>query len=381
MPAARPATTATVTQTGNRVDLRFGDLDFRFDVDGIDLPADLDPSFAAFVLTPIAMRRGVDIAFERPVDPTILSNCNRLAEIWSIWRPGRYVPIQLSSPPGWTRPTRQRLPDLRLYSGGVDSTFPMVQRGHRDPPAHALTLRSMDYKNSSDETYRKFVAKTEALPAALNYRRIFLRSNVKMDQYDPAPRGHADTGSWPFHLATCLTLFSDLFETGILAADYTDYEDLLVFPSSNHVSNGYFFGSDFRVETEGLRSTRIEKIAAIAESPAALQSLTFCTIESSKPENCGRCPKCIRTKAMFMATTGQVPPIFADCTISERQLTRFNLANQSHLAFFLQVVRTARKTGTLDRLPGLEEFVRRGGSVPNRIRGMINRVLVERGYG
>lgn len=380
MSADRPSASVTVEVSGQRVAVRCGEIAFSFEAAGVTLPEDLDPGFVAFVLVPIAMRRGFDVAFAQPIDPVVVDNANRLAEIWSVWKPGQYTRVRLTSPPGWRRPARDRRPDLHLYSGGVDSTHTLVRRGRRDPRGHALTLRGMDYKAASDETFGRFVAKTDGLAAHLGYDRVFLRSDLVMARIDPVK--HAEgSGSWGFFLASCLALFSDLFETGGISADYTEAEDLQVMSSSNHVTNRYFAGSDFRVETFGSDVSRIEKVAELARVPEALASLTFCTIDSWKPGNCGRCPKCIRTKAMFMAAAGEIPPIFADRTLTRLQLTRFNLGNVSHLLFFLQVVHTAKRNGTLGRLPGLADFVARGGSAPNRLRAMVSRILVERGLG
>ena len=144
---------------------------------------------------------------------------------------------------------------------------------------------------------------------ALNYRRIVIRTNA---QREPSAITHA------FTLAGSLFLLSDLFEEGTLAADSTYAEDMATFPwGTNHVTNEYLAGSDFSVRTIGADVARTDKITAIMGAGLDPRTLSFCRKRGVMPDNCGTCRKCIRTKAMFLVSTGSIPEIFADNSFTE----------------------------------------------------------------
>lgn len=358
-----------VRQSGNSIAVEGSDFTLRFDVEGTDLPP-VDPGFAAWVLLPLMMRRGEDIAFEQPVDPVVLANANRLVEIWSIWLPGEYRPIAVTAPGGWVPHRGPRDEALHLYSGGVDSTFTLMAAGHRSPPGTALTVLGMDYHLAEEPRFGRLLAKTAPLLDLLGYRRVVVRANFREVFKGPISNAHA------FVFASCQFLFKPLFTRAVMSADNTPEHDMLSFDSSNHVTNKYFAGTDFRMDTAGAADTRTDKIEALARRPDILPFLAFCTARTHKPENCGRCSKCIRTKAMFIAASGATPPIFDDMDFSWRHLARINVRVRRHYAFFADLAITARRNGTIHLLGDIEERLRRPGRWSSPTAASFNRLVL-----
>jgi hypothetical protein len=66
------------------------------------------------------------------------------------------------------------------------------------------------------------------------------------------------------------------------------------------------------MEAANLDIMRGEKMHLIHGSMEALSSLTFCVDYRARPNNCGRCSKCVRTKAMLLPSVGVVPDVFLD---------------------------------------------------------------------
>ena len=67
------------------------------------------------------------------------------------------------------------------------------------------------------------------------------------------------------------------------------------------------------------------------------------------PDNCGTCRKCIRTKAMFLVSTGSIPEIFVDNSFNEvlaQQMAR-KFSERVHL---FDIYHCARNRGVLDNL-------------------------------
>jgi hypothetical protein len=337
-----------VIQKGNSVAIEGDKLVVHFSVEGMDLPPDIDPSFAVWALLAPAMEGGFNFHFNRPIDPVVAANAQRLTRIWEMWVPSRYRSIKVSGEGEWSRKPRDRLPRVQLYSGGCDSTYAIL-RG-RDPVkrGYVATIYGLDYardKGDSD-AFAKLLAKTEPLLEALNYQRIIIRTDASRL---PQRLTHA------FTLASCLFLLSDLFAEGLLAADLTPPQDAVAFPwGSNHITNPYLAGSDFAVRTIGAEIGRTAKLAAIAATQY-LPFLACCRQRDSAPVNCGVCWKCVQTKAMLLAATGSIPDIFRNGTLDECLMQNFK--PDKYRAELFDLYGYAKDRGVVDVVPGLERLV------------------------
>jgi hypothetical protein len=201
---------------------------------------------------------------------------------------------------------------------------------------------------TDERNVAKLIAKTDPLLAALDYKRIVITTNA---QRDPSAITHA------FTLAGSLFLLSDLFEEGTLAADSTYAEDMATFPwGTNHVTNEYLAGSDFSVRTVGAEVKRTDKIAAIIGAGLDPHTLSFCRKRGVMPENCGTCRKCIRTKAMFLVSTGSIPQIFVDNSFNETLATEMAKKFSERVHLF-DIYHCARERGRLDKIPNLAALV------------------------
>ncbi|MGB6950128.1 MAG: hypothetical protein WBD84_13175, partial [Methyloceanibacter sp.] len=182
----------------------------------------------------------------------------------------------------------------------------------------------------------------------LNCKRIVVRNNAHREP--PAL-------TIQFTLASSLFLLSDLFEEGTLAADSTLAEDMATFPwGTNHVTDAYLAGSDFAVRSVGAEARRTEKIASIAGSGLDLHSLSFCRRRKVMPENCGVCRKCIRTKAMFLITTGRIPEIFLDTSFGESLMREMGKKYSDRVHLF-DIYFYAKDRGLVDMIPGLADLM------------------------
>ena len=299
-----------LTQDRNMVKITGEGVNLHFAVEGIALPSDLDATFAVWAVMALAMEQGFNVHINHPVDPLVAENAERLSQFWEMWAPGWYRSIHVSGEGTWSRPPRVRLPLVQLYSGGVDATYALLKNRNADDQAYAATIFGIDSRSEEDEeSFNSLIARTNPLLEQLSCRRIIIRTNANRK---PSEYSHG------FTLAASLYLLSDLFAAGTIAADRTIAQDLVTFPwGTNHVINAYFNGSDFQVVSVGEGVTRTEKVAALAESGIDLTVLSFCRQRKFIPENCGVCNKCIRTKSMFLATTGKIPDIFVDSRLDE----------------------------------------------------------------
>jgi hypothetical protein len=335
-----------IAQDGNKVTLRADGIETYFLVEGITLPAKVDASFAVWALLPMAMQEGFNLHVKQPIDPTVAANAELVSQIWEMWVPNLYRSVKVSGEGDWSRNPLGRRPIVQLFSGGIDSTFSILKNRRPLDSGFAVTVCGVDQTDESNIV--QLVEKTEPLLNELNCERIVVRNNVHREP--PAL-------TIQFTLASSLFLLSDLFEQGTLAADSTVAEDMATFPwGTNHVTDAYLAGSDFSVRTIGAEARRTEKIATIASSGLDLHSLTFCRSRKVIPENCGVCRKCIRTKAMFLITTGGIPKIFLDNSFDESLMREMGKKYSDRVHLF-DIYFYAKDRGLVDRIPGLGDLV------------------------
>jgi hypothetical protein len=339
-----------VQQNGNRIDISYAGYDVWIEVSGVDLPVLDDYSFAVWMLLPLAMRLRLPINVVGAVDKVVLDNARELAKIWELWAPEQFRSIPISAEIQRSN-VRKSSSDAKLflYSGGVDSTYMLLQPGVITSGSHALTVHGLDYKLKDEVGFSSLIDKTTPLLQRLGLKRIVLKTNLA-SVVKNLSLNHG------FCLAGCGFIFRDIFSSVNIAADYNIAQEMLAFPwGTNHVTNPLFSGSNYRLGTMNGDVSRTEKIAFLGGDANACNSITFCGKWEHRPDNCGRCDKCIRTKAMFLVEKGEVPQIFKCNLFDKRHVNSIDLSTRKELAFISELITRARKNGVLNRLFGLDQ--------------------------
>lgn len=335
----------------SRIELIAGDISIYLEISGFEIEHVSD-DFAVWLMLPIAMKQGKNLHIKGTVDPLVILKAEKLSYIWAMWVPGLYSPIKVTADHSMqTAPTQSKAAEVILFSGGIDSTHAMIQRGRTGNGNLAVTVHGMDYRAKDDARFQSLITKGLPLIKELAYKGAYVKTNAA-DYVDPLSYSHG------FLLASILFLFSHHFKKGVIASDCTWEQDMLISPwGSNHVTNEYFCSEHFKLETAEANFSRIQKISAIAAHPIALNTVSFCKNYKSRPENCGQCTKCIRTKTMFIAELGYCPPIFNVTELTKQQVDSISLEKKSDFMFFFDVVLSARANGNLQKLAGLESKV------------------------
>lgn len=333
-----------VTQQQNSINIQGDGIEVFFAVEGVALPGKVDPSFAVWGLLQRAMEEGFNLHINQPIDPRVAENAEHLSQIWETWAPNHFRSVKVTSASGWSRARASRKPRVHLYSGGVDSTYSLLTNQSQGDPRFAVTVCGVDQTHEGN--FANLIEKTAPLLKKLNYQRISVSTNA---QRNPPALTHG------FTLAASAFLLSDLFSCSALAADSTLAEDMATFPwGTNHVTNEYFCGSDFFIETVGNDSKRTKKIATLVDAGIDPQWLSFC--RKAIPANCGTCGKCVRTKAMFLVATGSIPEIFLDNRFDHSLFEEIG-SKYAHRVHLFDIYHCAKDRGMLDKFPGLEKAV------------------------
>ncbi|WP_200196150.1 hypothetical protein [Halorhodospira abdelmalekii] len=339
----------TVSQNGNQVELVSNkDHKIFYEVEGLKLPQLSDFSFAVWHFLPYALKTGADIHVTGPVDPATLQNAMDVSVIWEMWEPSRFRSVTVTADATAAPPPPKTNESFSFFSGGVDSTHMLLEAGAQPVPGAVLSVHGMEYNFDRKEAFNALVAQTATLLDKLNYHRIILRTNARMiasghHAYGMALAGHAH-------------LLSGHFRSAFFAADLTSAQDFLAFPwGLNHITNRFFSGTTFSVSDTHGDMRRGDKLAALTKDETALNSISVCKDKSIRPNNCGVCKKCLRTKLLLFVTSCEIPNIFVNQNFGGEQIRQINLQDPVERLSFIEAYQIAARTGSLERCPDLKK--------------------------
>jgi hypothetical protein len=344
------------TQDGNRISLT-GNQGIRIDYEvvGFELSEIQDDSFMVWHLLPHALKTGTPIHVEGRVDPLTIYNAEKVTQIWEMWQPSLFKSVSITADE-IASPSFRGVDCLTFFSGGVDSTHMIINNGVQRRPAAALNVHGMEYNYQDTHKFNEQIKKTDPILEKYNYFRVTLRTNAK--RY--ATGHHA----WGMALAGHAHFFNSDFSCSNFASDYSDWQDFMNHPwGLNHVTNALFSSSSHKVNALDNSITRGEKLLKIIEDKVAVNSISFCKEMAVRPENCGACNKCLRTKVLFFAATGSIPSIFIDQGFDERQFSKISINDRMERLFIADAYRLAKISGNIEKMPYLEnkfEHIRRG---------------------
>ena len=247
------------------------------------------------------------------------------------------------------------LPELTDMSFAVWHLLPLAMRSgstiHIDGPVDPLTCENAERMSRTWEMWRpadfKAVKVTALAPLPRSGNRqdeVFMFSGGVDSSYMLLTRGRRQTPG-------------DVFKSAGFAADLSREQDLVMFPwSLNHVTNSYFKSRDFSCSAVDDDVTRAQKVQALAGNPVALSSVSFCVDKSVRPLNCGKCRKCVRTKAMFVGMTGSIPDgVFLDA--SPPVVSGSDMLGDERV-FLIDLFQRTRENGRLRDVTGLEDAMK-----------------------
>ncbi len=305
--------------------------------------------FALWSFLPVAMAEGKDLYINAPCTRIAIENAEKLIEVWACWLPGLYSLIKVNSSEIREPFDTAGKKDLLCFSGGVDSTYTLLKKEF-PKGVDFITVQGMDYYVSDNVSFDRAKAKTAPMADRYSATRIFVRSNAYSvyKKYELAPRI-----TYVFVLAACSFIYMQNYATVTLAADFSLYQQLEELPyGSSYATDRFFSSGDFCLHSHAEDVTRAEKLPFIAENTDALRSLSFCKDRSVRPDNCGVCIKCMRTKYMFLASLGYIPSeCFVDANLDMHKKVFLSKVESKQEAYIKSTYAAAFWSGNLDKIP------------------------------
>ncbi len=312
--------------------------------------------FAIWAVLPIALRLGLAVRFHQPMSRRGLDSANNIAKVWQRWLPNFFSTVYLEAP--LAPPRHKNLPKkaLTFFSGGIDSTYSAYKSyNERGQDSDSLTIHGMDYKFDDTSRFESLKEQTKTFREKFFEHSHFVKTNL-YNVYSLI--GCNPKGS---HITHIFTLFScgSIFETYTtyrISADYRLDQQLEVHPwGSNTATNRLMRNGNGQLVTLDDDITRAEKAKHLVFSGLDLSSLSICVDHNIRPHNCGVCSKCMRTKAMFYATAGNIPTIFLNKDLSKNWHNSIHMKRKSERVFLNDIVETAIANNCYESFPGIQE--------------------------
>jgi hypothetical protein len=326
---------------GQRVSVRIGDHELF-----LRLPAGAAPQARVEAFLPLALQEamasGVPLVIDDAiaVSPSILEGIPRFQTILTTWNPEDLKVVPVQARPGPPAVGNGRV--VSAYSGGIDSTYTYAQ--HRESITHLLVVQGFDGQSSEDSWTRN-----------VNARQLFAdKQGKQLVAVASNLRAYCDRMglSWNLaHGALLGALGSVLGASRMLVPASFTYNGL--FPWGSHPLLDVLWSSEFcDVEHDGCEAERVEKTRFIALQHADLLShLQVCW--RGVGENCGACPKCVRT-SLALNLLGSRSPVLPPYTGPEL-LRHLRPSSEASLVFTEELIGLCLEKGdvaTADRLRG-----------------------------
>jgi hypothetical protein len=295
-------------------------------------PDNFDGILCATVLHAMGQRR--KIRLHGPATSELLRNLNEFQLAWRRWRPDVYQTVEIEADSVIIpRPRDER--SLSAFSGGVDSTFTLLRNNPQGPiPRYAVDtlvlVHGFDVALANSDALQELVDRTEPVRALAKARLLIVRTNSKELGLQ------SWTDSCGAQLAACLHLFSADFSHALIGGSDA-YDELWLPWGTNPITDHLLSGGRMAIVHDGAAFCRTEKVAFLADVPAALRSLKVCWEGKDQGRNCGVCEKCVRTQINFLAVGRADAPCF-DRFVDPRRIRDLPIVSELALAELRSIV-------------------------------------------
>ena len=258
------------------------------------LTTQADPFVLGFLY--LAMGEGLPLRIQgAPASPSLLANLTEFQIAWNAWRGFSRIEIDAKEEREAVGPGDRSA--LAAFSGGIDAAYTvhrhrtgLAGRQRRDLHA-AVFVHGIDVPHDDLEGFHGASERAARLLEGSGVPLLSIRTNLRAFENDwEMAHGLA--------VAASLTALSRGIAAGLIASSGT-YSPLLAPWGSNPVTDRLMGSRGFEIVHDGTEASRFGKVRALSQWPQALRFLRYCWMTFQRDRNCGRCPKCVLSQAMF----------------------------------------------------------------------------------
>ncbi|MFL5821480.1 MAG: hypothetical protein ACJ76S_12440 [Solirubrobacteraceae bacterium] len=226
-----------------------------------------------------AMRHGDDVTVDGPVSPRLLANVDTVIAIFNSLFPAERRRVAVSAESG-SPPPPSELTGC-YFTRGADSWYAVLSALEDDPQTPGLThlVFSPDFVSSlnSPELIREKTEATRLAAQRTGMAFVEVATNLK----------HDFGGAQLVSTALALGFRRMLVPSGAMHGE--------IVRATTHPVLDHRFSTERTEIVHYGDAARVDKVARIARSQDALDTLRVCHYDGVRDDNCGRCEKCVRT--------------------------------------------------------------------------------------
>ena len=319
----------------------------------LDNPTNLNLSpvnlgnFIALVAFPFAMRKGLNLDLDYPVDKTLARNLHELSVVWSQYRPTLFknpVKIETEVIDSDSESMDKRDGHLIAFSGGIDSTYAFAVNqfsgtAHPYTIGHALMIDGFGYNLNKRMMFERQKAKNSNFLSQYEIQLSTVRTNwsAVIQWYQL------------FHtvgIAAVMSLYSQKYRGGIIGLDFTYGEEFTLGPWGNTaLIDRLLCSKNFAISPMGANKSRTEKLIFLADNDS-VSHLAVCNFISLVGRNCSHCEKCLRTMLGFVSQQREVPKEIFAREVTVEGITAIDVKKPTQYIFFKSLVNNWKNPDT-----------------------------------
>lgn len=277
---------------------------FRIPLENLPSATELaDPFVTAMIF--LAMRNATNLRIHGSVSRSLIRNLDEFQVAWNCWRPHRYHPVKVIADEEIEHNSQISDIAIAAFSGGLDSSFTVWRHTKGDCGRLKQNLKAAVMVHGFDIPLHQ----TDVFARAAENSRTMVKS-VGLDFIPMACNfrelGHDWEEEHGAALASCLSLFSKDFSTGLVASSHV-YNQLLFPWGSNPLTDPMLSSNSFSIVHDAAGVHRIKKAEGVSKWQECMSHLRVCWQGEQKDRNCGGCQRCIATGLCFAAVDVNPP--------------------------------------------------------------------------
>lgn len=289
-----------------------------------------------------AMQVGEDLYIDFSISNEALKNATYYIEAWHNLLPHIYKKIKLlplhrmHSGVG----NQQKNEVIAAFSGGVDASFTLIRHRENDwgeasyNIQNVLSVHGFDIPSHKHDEYQQFYTRVSPIFEQYHCQRFKIWTDLREKSQQDWEM------SFSAQLASCLHLFSEHFNTALIASS-EPYTDMFVPWGSTPATDFLLSGAMMNLVHDGAGYSRTEKVERIAKNLAASTYIKVCW-QNQSIGNCGQCEKCYRTRLNFMAVGVDHPACF-DHPIQFAKIPAMKINSEPRAKELVSIVRYTKK--------------------------------------
>ncbi len=320
-----------------------------------------DPNgFLIGAFIPAWLSRETRIRVDGAICPLLAANLSIAARLLQTWHPKLPPPPVVECDHGYRPPGTK---SAAFFSGGVDSLATvhtltkLKPPGHPDRPSAAIVVDMRHHPgiddNEADARFARGIAVGRELCGEIGLDVISLHSNLSL--LSPS------TAVW-------IKLYHGAYFAGMahfLGHDFRLFYLASAYPATHLVPWGSHPQLDplhssqhVRMMHDGIEFTRLQKIEALSDWPAALERIYVCMSQKSSGGNCGKCEKCIRTRLHLLVAGAPSGGAFPQGDLRADEVRSVRLWSEFARICFEDALPGLRRLGRDDLVAVVERLVR-----------------------